>query len=59
MLETFRKHAYLMIAVLVLVFLGLVFFGTGSGSGLGLFGGPVALEAHGQKFDLKQLQRCE
>ena len=59
MLETFRKHAYLMIAVLVLVFLGLVFFGTGSGSGLGLFGGPVALEAHGQKFDLKQLQRFE
>ncbi|HCQ39434.1 MAG TPA: hypothetical protein DIV39_09795, partial [Verrucomicrobiales bacterium] len=57
MLETFRKYSFLMIAVLVLVFVGLVFFGAGS-SGLGI-GGPVVLEAYGQKFDQRQRAKFE
>lgn len=57
MLETFRKYSFLMIAVLVLVFVGLVFFGAGS-SGLGI-GGPVVLEAYGQKFDVNQRRKFE
>ena len=57
MLETFRKYTLSMIAVLVVVFVGLVFFGAGS-SGFGI-GGPVVLEAYGQKFDQRQRTKFE